>query len=315
MRKVGVIGEILVEIMAAEPGEGFRAPIALVGPFPSGAPAIFIDQVARFGHPCGLVGCVGADDFGRLNIDRLRADGVDVSAIRVHERAVTGSAFVRYRPDGSRDFVFNIRDSAAGQTTLTGEGRQMISGCAHLHVMGSSLSAPGMAEAVDEALDLVKRNGGSVSFDPNLRKEMLSAPGLTGRLQRVLAATDLFLPSGDELFLFTESRHEAGAARELLDRGVPVVVVKKGAEGAAWYDKERTLAAPAFRVPQVDPTGAGDCFGAVLVACWLQGLPPAQALRTANAAGARAVMVKGPMEGATFRADLEAWMAAQGSAR
>jgi sugar/nucleoside kinase (ribokinase family) len=311
MRKVGVIGEILVEIMAAEPGEGFRAPIALVGPFPSGAPAIFIDQVARFGQPCGLIGCVGADDFGRLNIDRLRADGVDVSAIRVHERAVTGSAFVRYRPDGSRDFVFNIRDSAAGQTTLTGEGRQMIAGCGHLHVMGSSLSAPDMADAVEEALDLVKGKGGSVSFDPNLRKEMLSAPCLTERLQRVLAATDVFLPSGDELFLFTVSRDEAGAARELLDRGVQVVVVKKGAEGAAWYDKERTLIAPAFRVPQVDPTGAGDCFGAVLVACWLQGVNPTQALRTANAAGARAVMIKGPMEGATFRADLEAWMSVQ----
>jgi hypothetical protein len=100
-----------------------------------------------------------------------------------------------------------------------------------------------------------------------------------------------------------------GAARERLDRGVKVVVVKKGAEGAAWYDNERILTAPAFGVTQVDPTGAGDCFGAVLLACWLQGLNPTQALRTANAAGARAVMVKGPMEGAAFRADLEAWMA------
>jgi sugar/nucleoside kinase (ribokinase family) len=127
----------------------------------------------------------------------------------------------------------------------------------------------------------------------------------------VLAASDLFLPSGDELFLLTEAKDEVGAAREFLERGVKVVVVKKGAEGAVWYDNERILTVPAFNVPQVDPTGAGDCFGAVLVACWLQGMDPAQALRTANAAGARAVMVKGPMEGAAFRTDLEAWMAMQ----
>jgi len=47
----------------------------------------------------------------------------------------------------------------------------------------------------------------------------------------VLAATDVFLPSGDELFLMTEAKDEMGAARELLDRGVKVVVVKKGPKG------------------------------------------------------------------------------------
>ena len=114
MKKVVTIGEILVEIMATELGDGFLEPIPLVGPFPSGAPAIFIDQVAKLGQPCGLIGCVGADDFGRLNLDRLARDGVDVSAVAVHPELPTGSAFVRYRPDGSRDFVYNIRHSAAG---------------------------------------------------------------------------------------------------------------------------------------------------------------------------------------------------------
>ena len=38
------IGEILVEVMATTVGQGFREPVDLIGPFPSGAPAIFIDQ-------------------------------------------------------------------------------------------------------------------------------------------------------------------------------------------------------------------------------------------------------------------------------
>lgn len=109
-----MIGEILVEIMADEPGDGFRAPIALAGPFPSGAPAIFIDQVARMGQPCGIISKVGRDDVGRVNTDRLAADGVDVSVISINPDRQTGSAFVRYRADGSRDFVFNIGQSAFG---------------------------------------------------------------------------------------------------------------------------------------------------------------------------------------------------------
>jgi len=98
---VVTIGEILVEIMAVEPGRGFREPIPLVGPFPSGAPAIFIDQMARFGHPCGIVGCVGNDDFGHLNLERLRADGVDVSAIRVHPECCHREC-LRALPSGRR---------------------------------------------------------------------------------------------------------------------------------------------------------------------------------------------------------------------
>ena len=75
MKKIITIGEILVEIMANDVGDGFLEPIALTGPFPSGAPAIFIDQAAKLGQPCGLIGCVGDDDFGRLNVERLRRDG------------------------------------------------------------------------------------------------------------------------------------------------------------------------------------------------------------------------------------------------
>ena len=102
MGTIVTLGEILVEIMATEAGQSFRVPGRLAGPFPSRAPAIFIDQVARLGHSAGIVGCVGDDDFGWLSIDRLRHDGVDTSSITVLEEAVTGSAFVTYDHAGDR---------------------------------------------------------------------------------------------------------------------------------------------------------------------------------------------------------------------
>ena len=173
MKKVITIGEILVEIMATEIGDGFLEAISLVGPFPSGAPAIFIDQVAKLGQPCGMIGCVGEDDFGRVNIERLRRDGVDVSAIAIDPDRPTGSAFVRYRADGSRDFVYNIRHSASGAIAPTAAATALIDSADHLHVMGSALSSPALVEMVRTALQRVRSRGGTVSFDPNLRKEML----------------------------------------------------------------------------------------------------------------------------------------------
>lgn len=258
-----------------------------------------------------MVSCVGDDDFGWLNIERLKQDGVDVSAIRVHEDAVTGSAFVRYRTDGQRDFVFNIKHSANGHIGLTDAARAVIAGAGHLHVMGSSLVSPAIIEAVLFALDEIKARGGTVSFDPNIRKEMLSFAGLREALAQVLAKTDLFLPSGSEILLFSNETTEEAAAHDILSRGVRTIVLKQGAEGARYIDPDQDVFVPAFSVEEVDPTGAGDAFGATFLAGWLNGLGALENLRRANGAGALAVGRKGPMEGSPTASELDAFLARQ----
>jgi sugar/nucleoside kinase (ribokinase family) len=303
MRKIVAVGEILVEIMAETRGNGFREAQGLVGPYPSGAPAIFIDQVARLGHSAAIIGAVGDDDFGALNIQRLRDDGVDVSAIAVHAGASTGSAFVRYREDAGRDFVFNLRDSANRFIRLDEAAREALSGGAHLHIVGSSLGSDAVAATVLEALAVVKGQGGTVSFDPNIRREMLDAPGYSERLRLVLAATDLFLPSGEELFLF------AADAAELRDLGVGAIVHKQGATGARYIDATVDIFQAGFTAHEIDPTGAGDIFGATFVVGWLNGLEPAHNLRRACAAGALAVTRRGPMEGVSTAAELDRFLA------
>ena len=72
--------------------------------------------------------------------------------------------------------------------------------------------------------------------------------------------TDLFLPSGPELFLFTQATSEPSAAQELLARGIKAVVVKNGAEGSSYHGPDTALTCPAFAVEEIDPTGAGDTF-------------------------------------------------------
>ena len=127
----------------------------------------------------------------------------------------------------------------------------------------------------------------------------------------MLGQSDLFLPSGEELFLFTKAADEAAAIKEIFARGVGAVVLKRGANGASYYDSAGEQHVPAYPVEEVDPTGAGDCFGATFVTCWLRGMAPQDALRLAAASGARAVTIKGPMEGTSTRAELDAFLAAQ----
>lgn len=309
MKRIVTIGEILVEIMATDRGDGFREPVPLVGPFPSGAPAIFADQAARFGQPAAMIGCVGDDDFGRVNLDRLNRDGVDVSGIRIDPEAATGSAFVRYRPDGSRVFVFNIKHSASGHIALDAAARAVLDRSDHLHVMGTALFSPAIVAVVTEAAGLVKARGGTVSFDPNLRPEMLNLPGLREACEALFRQCDLFLPSGEELLLFTTAKDEIAAVAEILSHGVRAIVHKRGAAGAAYFDAGTRLIQPGFAVTEIDPTGAGDSFGATFVSCWLRDMPPARCLAYAAASGAMAVTRQGPMEGATSQDELDAFLA------
>lgn len=304
------VGEILVEIMATTIGAGFLEPQSLTGPYPSGAPAIFIDQVARMGGAAGIIASVGNDDFGRLNVDRLRQDGVDISAIAISADWPTGSAFVRYRPDGPRDFVFNIARSAAGQIGLTPAAKDLIGRAGHVHVMGTALSIPGAREVILHAIETVRARGGSVSFDPNLRKELLTDDGALESFNHVLGATDLLLPSDEELFTAAGLTDEAAAVASLLESGIGEIVLKRGEQGASFFGLDRPrIDCAAFAVAEVDPTGAGDCFGAAYLTCRRKGMAPDAALLHANAAGARNVTWLGPMEGVSTLAELTAFIA------
>ena len=304
------IGEILVEIMAVDRGTGFLEPIALVGPYPSGAPAIFIDQCARIGGSAGIIACVGDDDFGRVNVTRLRSDGADISAISINPDFPTGSAFVRYRNDGSRDFVFNIAKSAAAKIDLTSAARALIDRSGHLHVMGTALAIPGAAEIIEHAVTVIKGRGGSISFDPNVRKELLGDTEMRTRFAGLVDIADLILPSGEELFVAAGGEDEGEAIRALFGRNAGEVALKRGADGSTVFTREgQRIDCPGFVVEEIDPTGAGDCFGGAYVACRRLGMPIEQALIYANAAGARNVTVMGPMEGAGTLAELDAFIA------
>ncbi len=301
------IGEILVEIMAQKIGQDFRSAGLFEGPFASGAPAVFIDQVARLGHRCGIVSAIGRDEFGALNIDRLKADGVDVSAIQIVDSLPTGTAFVRYRHNGERDFVFNLKHSACGVIDLNSQANSLLKQCRHLHIMGSSLFSFRLIDIIKTAADRVKRSGGTVSFSPNVSKELLKITEMRAALLYMLELCDVFLPNVAELTFLTRAKSEDAAIREILSLGVPVIVVRRGTHGAAYHTGTQTVAAPAFQVVPVDKTGAGDCFAATFISCWLRHDDIETCLRYANASGARAMLATGPMEGTSTFEELNAF--------
>ena len=105
---IWTMGEMIVEIMRDKVDQPLDKAGVFLGPYPSGAPAIFIDTAARLGQKAGIISGVGCDDFGKNLLDRLNADGVDTSLVLQDPTCSTGCAFVMYFSDGERKFIFHI---------------------------------------------------------------------------------------------------------------------------------------------------------------------------------------------------------------
>lgn len=293
------IGELLVEIMREKVDQPLGVAGTFDGPFASGAPAIFIDAVARLGLNCSFIGTVGKDDFGRLIVERLERDGVDTTYIRSLSDYTTGVAFVTYFSDGSRKFIYHLSRAASGKIYEDQVDSDYLSKVKYLHLMGSSLSINEECRRVCyKAARVVKNAGGKISFDPNLRPELLGIEKIREISEPILSSCEVVLPSGEEAKMLAGIEDAEEASQKLLEYGPKIIALKRGEKGSWIFTAKDKIKVPSFPAKEIDPTGAGDCFDAGFVVGLLKGWPLEKAARFANAVGALAVTRKGPMEGA-----------------
>ncbi len=297
MAEVWTMGEMLVEIMRPRADMDLDKTGEFLGPYPSGAPAIFIDTVARLGHTSGIFGGVGRDDFGKNLLDRLRKDGVDVRFVNESDENSTAVAFVTYFADGSRRFIYHIGNTPAVQPkpfTMSEVGAAK-----YFHIMGCSLMASdSFKDKILETARLFLDNGAKLSLDPNIRLELLGSRTVDEVLGGLLSRCSVVMPGVEELKMLTgKDTVEDGIKALFAYEAMEVVALKKGSKGCTLYGRNEKVDVDAYKIVQVDPTGAGDCFDGALLCGLLEGKSLRDAGRMASAAGALGAMKQGPMEG------------------
>lgn len=214
---------------------------------PGGAPANLAVAASRLGADTKMTATVGKDHFGELMIQKLEQEDIDTSSIRKVNKNTT-LAFVALNNDAEPDFSFyRGADMKIKQEQI--EDNQDI-----LHIGSLPLTDEGTAEDIIEA---ISETESKVSFDPNLREEIVDNEYLE-TLERVIGQTDI-------LFAAEEEIKELGGSEELLD-SVEEIVVTKGSEGAKIITEEETYSSKPPEVEVEDTTGAGDALaGAYLV--------------------------------------------------
>lgn len=218
---------------------------------------------ARLGVPTRMVGRVGEDAFGRELLDALRAQGVDAGGVATVPGS-SGVALIEVQSDGeNRITVIPGANGGVGEDDL-GRLDSALDGAAALLLQ---LEVP--LPAVVEAARLARSRGVTVVLDPAPAQELPD---------ELYALTDLITPNESEAgvlvgFPVQTGEDAVNAARDLRLRGVPTVLIKRGARGVLWAGDAPVQKLPAFEVEAVDTVAAGDAFNGGFAAALAGGTP------------------------------------------
>ena len=299
MAEILTMGELLVEIMRPREDVPLYDMDHFRGPFPSGAPGIFISTAARLGHSAAIISGVGADDFGENIMCRLKKDGVDVSRVLVSDKGNTGVAFVTYFADGERKFLFYMDNSPCvmAKAPETLEGLEDVK---YMHIMGCALmSNVDFAHEIVKTVDMMKAQGAKISFDPNVRLEMMRDPAVLKILQDVFKKSAILMPGVSELKMLSgEEELEKAVEKAFENPELELLVLKNGSKGSRVYTKDGLqVEMNIYKVKQEDATGAGDSYDAAFICGLAEGKSLEEAAQMGAAAGALNAAAFGPMEG------------------
>lgn len=253
-----VCGEALIDMIQNDDGTQRATP--------GGGPFNTARALARLGVPTAFMGRLSDDAFGRELAQLLAADGVSLELASIGPEKTT-IAVADVDSEGFAEYQFLVRGTSAPNLTTEAVPEHLSADVVALHLGTLGLVLEPMA---DTLTDLVERDrdGRLVMVDPNIRVGLIPDSEYRERLDRVISCSSVVKASDSDLdWLYPEVPHEQ-AARRLLDQGISLVVVTLGEQGAFGVHGDLVVSVPAPQVEVVDTIGAGDAFGAALLA-WL----------------------------------------------
>lgn len=200
---------------------------------------------AKLGAEAAWIGVLSDDNGGKFLKEDFEKYGVATNLITVMSGYRSFASVLWLCEDtATRTCVFDRGDLPA--LSLTDAQKQAVETADLLMVDGNEL------DAAVEAARLAQSKGVKVLYD---------CGGLYPQVERLLAHTDLMIPSEEFALSHTGRQTVEEAAKQLFETYHPeVVIITQGKEGGILYDGKRISRYPAFSVKAMDTNGAGDVF-------------------------------------------------------
>ena len=244
---------------------------------------------ARLGAQVYMLGKVGQDERGRLLLDTMLENGVNVDGVVVSSEHPTGTDCVLVARDGKNAIVV-APNANATVTAAEVEGMRPYFEAAESALFQLQINT----DAVEAAMRLARECGCKVVLNPAPACEIPD---------RMFSLADYVTPNETEAEFFTGIHREGMdlakwrevTAKALHERGVKALIITMGEHGAYYSGPEGAFMMPAFRIQPVDSTAAGDAFNGGFAVRIAGGAGVREAMRYASACGAITTMRRGSM--------------------
>lgn len=266
--------------------------------FPGGVTANFLVAIVRLGGRCGFIGAVGDDLYGDFLIKDFKNENVDISFIIKNLGKKTPINFI-FITNGEKTI---IQSSHMYNTKLKISDLDE-SYIAEAKLLHTTIIHP---ELTKKAIEIAKKHDVKVSIDlePQIAQRGWKV------LKPIILEADILMPNKEGANLITKCKTPKKAAESLIKKGIPIVVITLGREGALVATNEFQKKIPCFKVDNIiDTTGAGDTFnGALSVAYWIKKMNLEKSIIYANAAAALKIQKLGARTGMPSESELKAFL-------
>ena len=210
----------------------------------------------KLGEQTAFIGVLSDDSGGIFLKKDFEKYGVDTSFVEVKSGYRSFASVLWLTADtAARTCVFDKGDLPALE--LDEAQKAAIRNAEILMVDGNEM------DAAVEAAKISRASGTKVLYD---------CGGLYAGVERLLALTDIMIPSEEFSLGHTGASTAEDAAKILFEKYAPeVVVVTQGKKGGIIYDGKEIKSYPAFAVNALDTNGSGDVFHGAFAAAVCKG--------------------------------------------
>ena len=252
-----------------------------------------------------LVANIGADSYGEEILKAYAASGLNSQYVFVDPAATTSVCLIHVGKNGENSI---ITDEAANKRLSAAHIEKARGILEKTSVLLIQNEVP--CEASGRAIDIVKNAGGVIIFNPAPASPF---PGewygkvdyLTPNESEAQYCSGVAINGGSLDELLPQAR---AAARAMIGKGAPNVIVTLGRHGSLHATKNGDEFFPAYTVDAVDTTAAGDAFNGALAVRLGEGADVRDAIKFANAAGALCASKAGSQPSLPNRAAVDGFM-------